>query len=126
MIISLKKTISIGDMGIIYLMHWCPNKNGEPQDKRKYFSVYYSENYKDAAILFSQDIKDDIVTEDSSLHMILEDYILEQLHPEKRVFSMEAMDTANHLYAEPEEAVFDVFKKLYAEKMLVQDSKEDK
>ena len=124
MIISLKKVISIGDMGIIYLMHWYPNKKNEPNDKRKYFSVYYSENYKEAAILFTQDIKNNIVVEDSSLHMILKDYVLDQLNPDKEVFSIQPVDTTNHLYVDPEEAVFDVFKKLYTDKMLIQDSKE--
>ncbi len=125
MIISLKKTISIGDMGIIYLMHWCPDQKNEPNDKRRYFSVYYSNNYIENAHEFTHDIKNNIVEEKSNLHMILNDYILDQLNPDKERYSTIPMDSANHLYEEPEEAIFDVFKKLYADKMLVQNSKED-
>lgn len=114
MIISLEKTISIGDMGIIFLMYWYPNEKNEPDDKRRYFSVYYSNKYMDSAKGFTNDILDNgIVPESSIFHIILKEYVEEQL-----------AENAERLHTDPEEAIFDVFKKLYADKMLVQDSKE--
>ena len=111
MIISLEKTISIGDMGTIFLMYWYPNGKNEPNDKRRYFSVYYSNKYMDSVRDFTKDIFDNgTVPEDSIFHIILKEYVEDQL-----------TKGAERLYVEPEEAIFDVFKKLYADKMLVQD-----
>lgn len=107
MIIKLKKTINIGDLGNIYLMYWFPNKKDEIDDDKRYFSVYYSNNFHLDSTDFTAEIDDNgNVFENSNIYMILERYIKEQLEDNK------------HLFADAEEAVFDVFKRLFASKML--------
>lgn len=113
MIISLKKTMDIGDMGVIYLMNWTPNQKGEVYDPHKYFAIYYSKKFEKESKDFLKEIADNgIVMAGLNTHMILKNYINEQLEENQ------------HLYTEPEDAVFDVFKRLYADKILIQDSME--
>ena len=107
MIIKLKKTINVGDLGNIYLMYWFPNKKDEIDDDKRYFSVYYSNKYHLGSMDFTAELDDNgIVCEGSNTYMILETYIKEQL------------ENNEHLFADSEEAVFDVFKRLFASKML--------
>ena len=117
MIYKIEKKLSIGYLGTIYLLQWETEDEILEDDfkKLKYFCVYYPDS-KDVTNLFETDINDsDIVDRSSTLYMILNDYIKDQMdyfkdHEGKYHFHIRRCE----LFSNPEEAIFYVFEKLYA------------
>lgn len=111
-IFEKKKTINIGMLGTIYLMNWSSEEIENIQ--KPYFCVYIPfEKTLDKVIrvndLFTTDIQEDnFVNKDSFLNVILDEYIDKELSTESK-----------HLYTEPEDALFNVFERLYEEKKLL-------
>lgn len=115
MIYKIEKKLPVGYLGTIYLLQWETEDEAIDNDfkKLKYFCVYYPDS-KNVINLFETDINDsDIIDKSSSLYIILNDYIKDQMDHFKD-HTYWTLSGRCELFPNPEEAIFYVFEKLYA------------